>query len=187
MDQYLDIRVLPDPEFDRNVLLGALVSKLHRGLVAINADDIGISFPKQSEKPRGLGDRLRIHASRQRLSELMENDWLHGMKDHIHISEISDVPKDAIYRIVSRRQYKTSADRLRRRRMKRKHESWEEAVDKIPDCVERKVKTPFIVVRSASTGNAFSLFIEHGDLLPEPREGKFSSYGLSQDATIPWF
>ncbi|WP_256379702.1 type I-F CRISPR-associated endoribonuclease Cas6/Csy4, partial [Arhodomonas sp. KWT] len=42
LDHYLDIRVLPDPEFQQSMLLGALVSKLHRGLVDIDADDIGI-------------------------------------------------------------------------------------------------------------------------------------------------
>lgn len=187
MDQYLDIQVLPDPEFTTNVLLGALVSKLHRGLVAIDADDIGVSFPNHAEKPRSLGDLLRIHGSRTRLNSLMDNNWLRGMADHVAISQISDVPESVRYRIVSRRQYKTNVDRLRRRRMNRNNETWEEAVRHIPDSVKRNVKTPFVVVRSASTGNAFSLFIQHGDLVAEAREGRFSSYGLSKEATIPWF
>lgn len=187
MDQYLDIRVLPDPEFTKNVLLGALVSKLHRGLVEIDADDIGVSFPRHDEKARSLGDLLRIHGSKARLSSLMENTWLRGMADHIEVSQISEVPKSVRYRVVSRRQFKTNADRLRRRRMKRNNETWEEAVRHIPDSVERNVKTPFVVVRSASTGNAFSLFIQHGDLALQPMKGQFSTYGLSKEATIPWF
>lgn len=34
MDHYLDIRVLPDPEFSAQTLLEALFAKLHRALVA---------------------------------------------------------------------------------------------------------------------------------------------------------
>jgi len=187
MNHYLDIRVLPDPEFECNVLLGALVSKLHRGLVEISADDIGVSFPHHTEKPRSLGELLRIHGSQARINALMESGWLRGMKDHVQISQVCEIPEHVSYRVVSRCQYKTNADRLRRRRMKRRNETWEEAVRHIPDSVERDVKTPFVVVRSASTGNAFSLFILHGDLVQEARKGRFSSYGLSKEATIPWF
>ena len=33
MDTYLEIRLLPDPEFVPTMLMNALFSKLHRGLV----------------------------------------------------------------------------------------------------------------------------------------------------------
>jgi CRISPR-associated endonuclease Csy4 len=32
MDHYLEIRVLPDPEFSEEMLMAALVAKLHRAL-----------------------------------------------------------------------------------------------------------------------------------------------------------
>ena len=54
MDSYIDIRVRPDPEFSMPMLMNALVSKLHRALVAINADDIGISFPGYTMAPKSL-------------------------------------------------------------------------------------------------------------------------------------
>ena len=186
MHHYLDIQTRPDPEFPVNTLLGALVSKLHRALVTLEADDIGISLPDHEQVPP-LGSRLRLHGTQGRLYALMDQDWLRGMRDHVAIAEIGAVPKDAGHRIVRRRQYKTNVERLRRRRMKRHQESYEEACQRIPDSVEQRVRTPFLIVRSQSTGQAFSLFVEHGPVRSEPVEGRFSTYGLSTEATVPWF
>ncbi|WP_018719046.1 type I-F CRISPR-associated endoribonuclease Cas6/Csy4 [Arhodomonas aquaeolei] len=187
LDHYLDIRVLPDPEFQQSMLLGALVSKLHRGLVGIDADDIGISFPAHQTDPRTLGDVLRLHGTADRLHELTGLRWLTGMRDHVDRGGIRAVPDGAAHRVVRRRQYKTSAERLRRRRMRRHDETYEQACAQVPDSVERQVTTPFVTVRSSSTGRAFSLFIEHGDCGPDPVPGAFSTYGLSRTATVPWF
>lgn len=186
MDHYLDIQTRPDPEFPVNTLLGALASKLHRGLVALEADDIGISLPGHEQSPP-LGGLLRLHGSRDRLHALMEKDWIRGMRDYVAITDIAAVPEDVVYRIVRRRQYKTNVERLRRRRMKRHNETYEEVCRHIPGSVERQVRTPFLIVRSQSTGQAFSLFIEHGPVRSEPVKGRFSTYGLSNEATTPWF
>jgi hypothetical protein len=40
-------------------------------------------------------------------------------------------------------------------------------------------------MKSLSNGQLFPLFICHGELLTRPVSGTFSSYGLSQIATIP--
>lgn len=45
MDYFLDIRVLPDPEFSEEMLMAALFAKLHRALGARGKGDIGVSFP----------------------------------------------------------------------------------------------------------------------------------------------
>lgn len=44
MDHYLEIRVLPDPEFSSEMLMAALFAKLHRVLGARGQGDIGVSF-----------------------------------------------------------------------------------------------------------------------------------------------
>jgi len=187
MDAYLEIRFLPDPEFPASFLMGALYAKLHRALVTLNARGIGVSFPDYSLAPRTLGDRLRLHGTRADLSQLMEQNWLKGMNDHIQCSEVLPIPDSVEYRTVSRRQFKTSSERLRRRRMKRKGETYEQAASAIPDSVEQTPNLPFVHMRSASTGQPFTLFIEQGELVEHPREGEFSTYGLSRQATIPWF
>lgn len=44
MDHYLDLKLLPDPEFPEPQLMSALLSKFHRALHDLRRNDIGISF-----------------------------------------------------------------------------------------------------------------------------------------------
>jgi len=187
LSHYLEISVRPDPEFTEPMLVSALLSKLHRALAELHSETIGISFPEHTLSPRSLGKTLRIHANATALDNLTNTQWLRGMRDHVFCTEIQPIPSTVEYRTVSRRQFKTNVERLRRRRMKRKGESYEEAAAQIPVTVERNPNLPFATLRSLSTGQSFNLFVEHGDLLSEPASGSFSSYGLSNQATIPWF
>jgi CRISPR-associated endonuclease Csy4 len=184
---YIDITLLPDPEFSHAHLLGALVAKLHRALVQLRADNVGISFPGYSLRPRSLGPVLRLHGGQAALQSLMAQPWLHGMRDHVTLTEVAVVPSGATHRVVRRRQFKTNVERLRRRRIRRKGESAEQAAAAIPDGVERRPDLPYVQLRSASTGQPFCLFIEQdvepGGAVP----GAFNSYGLGQGATVPWF
>lgn len=167
--------------------MGALFGKLHRALVALQTNDIGVSFPAHGLKPRTLGDRLRLHGSAAALERLMAQPWLTGMHDHIRLEAVDTVPPAIQHRSVRRRQFKTNAERLRRRRARRHGESVEQARAHIPDSIERRVMLPFVTLRSASTGQRFELFIEHGALQAQPTAGAFNAYGLSQGATVPWF
>jgi CRISPR-associated endonuclease Csy4 len=187
---YIDITLLPDPEFSHAHLMGALMAKLHRALVLGQTQDIGVSYPKHVAQPmnhRTLGSVLRIHGTAAALDRLMGQAWLRGMRDHTQVSALLPVPTTAQHRTVRRRQFKTSVDRLRRRRMQRKGETAEQAAVAIPNSVERHSDLPFVQLRSSSTGHPFCLCIEHGPLLPTPVRGAFNAYGLAQEATIPWF
>lgn len=169
------------------MLMGALYSKLHRALVSLETDRIGVSFPEYSLKPKGLGGILRIHGSDEHLKPLQSLEWLRGMRDHIEITTAIPVPAEAQHCCVKRCQYKTNADRLRRRRMKRKGETYQQAFEAIPDSVEQRPDLPFAVLRSQSTGQSFHLFVEQGKPQSEPVSGRFNSYGLSLGATVPIF
>lgn len=184
---YLDIRVRPDADFVSAHLMGALFSKLHRRLVEMHTETLGVSFPRHKIKPRDIGDVLRLHADEAGLKTAMESAWLGGMSEYVAISAIKPVPPQVKHRTVSRRQFKTNAARLRRRRMRRHNESEAEAIDRIPESVEQRVPLPFVHVRSASTGQRFSLFIKHGSEQDEAVAGAFNTYGLSGIATVPWF
>mgnify|MGYP000216863464 FL=1 len=125
---YINITLLPDPEFSHAHLLGALVAKLHRALVQGHTTDIGVSYPQQVSQPltkRTLGAVLRLHGTPEALQRLMGEDWLKGMRDHTQMGAVLPVPANAQHRTVRRRQFKTNADRLRRRRMQRKGETTE--------------------------------------------------------------
>ena len=183
---YLDLTLLPDPEFSHAHLLGALMNKLHQALVHLGCSDIGISFPGYTLRPRGLGSVLRLHGGAEALARLMALDWLRGMRDHLHIAPLAVAPANAPHRRVQRRQFKTSAERLRRRRLVRKQETAEQAALAIPDSAAKRPNLPFVQLRSGSTRQAFTMYIEHGAFQAEAA-GAFNSYGLSNSATIPWF
>lgn len=187
---YIDITLLPDPEFTQAHLMGALVAKLHRALVELRTSAIGVSFPEHINAPRarrGLGSTLRLHGTAQALAQLQAHDWLRGMRDHVRVSQPALAPTNAPHRQVQRRQFKTNVQRLRRRRMRRKGETAEQAAVAIPASVERRPELPFAQLRSSSTGQPFCLFVEHGPMLDAPQSGEFNTYGMSQGATVPWF
>lgn len=185
MDHYLDIRLRPDPDFASIDLLGALMAKLHRALVRRGSGDIGISFP--GLKGKYLGELVRLHGTSAALQSLMSDDWLTGMRDHVDLAPVAAVPLTASHRVVRRVQAKSSPERLRRRRMKRHGLNEEQAKERIPDSVQETLALPYVQLRSTSTGQRFPLFIEHGHARADAQPGHFSTYGLSDGATVPWF
>lgn len=184
---YVDIRLLPDPEFSQAHLLGALYAKFHRALVGLDTHEIGVSFPQYSMQPRTLGRIMRVHGRDGALNALLSADWLRGMRDHVELGALSAVPQEVQYRRLLRRQFKTSVDRLRQRRMRRKGETYEQAAQAIPDGVERQPDLPYVQLRSASTGQRFCLFLSLGAPELKAVAGEFNAYGLSSTATLPWF
>ncbi|MCK9510312.1 MAG: type I-F CRISPR-associated endoribonuclease Cas6/Csy4 [Pigmentiphaga sp.] len=184
---FIDIRLLPDPEFAQTHLLGALYAKLHRTLVQLDASDIGVSFPRYCLQPRSLGDVLRLHGHEGALQRLLATDWLRGMRDHTELTPVAAVPLQTEHRRLQRCQFKTNAERLRRRRARRKGETMEELREIIPDHVERRPDLPYVRLRSRSTAQAFCLFLRLSEPQAEAVEGEFNTYGLSSTATVPWF
>lgn len=185
---YIDLRLLPDPEVHQRHIMGALLGRLHLALVQRKSDAIGVSFPVYSLRPPSLGAMLRLHGSEQDLQALMKDNWLGAVCDHVAIGVLQPVPKEGVtHRMIRRRQFKTSIERLRRRRMARKGETAEQAETAIPQLDVPRPNLPYVQVRSSSTGHTFSLFVEHGAAYPTPIEGRFNSYGLSDGATVPWF
>lgn len=185
MDHYLEIRLLPDPEFPPNVLMNALFSKLHRALALHGQGSIGVSFPDAGKT--GLGSRLRLHGSAATLHGFMAQDWLPGMRDHSAVGEIVPVPAVSTHRVVRRVQVKSNPERLRRRLIARKGISEDQARAAIPDHAVERLNLPFVVLNSRTTGQQFRLFVDHMPPGGQPVAGTFSAYGLSAIATIPWF
>ncbi|MBW6392789.1 type I-F CRISPR-associated endoribonuclease Cas6/Csy4 [Billgrantia antri] len=189
MDHYLDIHLRPDPDFRPAMLMGALYSKLHRALFDLKSNDIGISFPdhKTGVRARTPGDRLRLHAELPRLEQLMEVSWLTGMRDHITLASIQPVPADAKHCVVRRRQFNTGSPSRAKRYAQRHSIEVEEAQRLMEAPASRQIALPFVQVSSRSSGQRFALFIEHGQPQSQPIAGRFNHYGLSSEATVPWF
>jgi CRISPR-associated endonuclease Csy4 len=187
MDHFIDVRALADPEIGASQVLNVTANKLHAALVALRANDIGVSFPGFRLNPVGLGNTLRLHGRKERLAELVATGFLHSVKDYVRVSEIDPVPTGAVYRVVRRVQVDSNVEKIRRRQMRRHGWTEEEARERIPDSVERRLLLPYLRMRSSSTGQPFRLFIEHQECRPAPASGEFNTYGLSTTATIPWF
>lgn len=187
MDHYLDLRIRPDPEFPPQQLLSALFSKLHRVLAEQQRTDVGVSFPGWKLKPQTLGDVLRLHATAAALESLVATAWLGGMQQMVQLSDVSAVPPDARHRRLLRVQAKSSPERLRRRLMRRKQLSPEEATAQIPDSAAERLSLPFVEISSRSTGQRFRLFLKQGPEQTRSVSGDFNAYGLSATATVPWF
>ncbi len=188
MNHYLDIQLLPDPEFSALDLMDALYAKLHRALVALRSTHIGVGFPAVETGKQGLGNLLRLHGSTADLGALMAMNWLTGMRDHVALSSILPIPADCTrYRVVSRVQAKSNPERERRRLMRRKGVDEATARQKIPDSSAEVLNLPHVWLRSQSTGQKFCLFIQQGKIVTTHTEGNFNAYGLSATATIPVF
>lgn len=187
MDSYLELQLLPDPEFPANTLMNALFAKLHRALVSSGEGRIGVSFPDVEQKGIGLGERLRLHGANADLARLMASNWLLGMRDHVTVGAPAPVPPGAAHRVVRRVQVKSSPERERRRLIARKGLSQQEALLAIPDSTAKTLKLPYLLLNSQSTKQQFPLFVEHLPVQEPVKEGGFSAYGLSMGATVPWF
>lgn len=187
MDHFVDIVVVSDPDFPVNQLLSVVFSKLHRALVAHATTEIGVSFPGANERAPHLGSRVRLHGSLQALVALMTHDWLKGVRDHIEITLPLPVPANAKHCTVRRMQVKSSPERSRRRLVRKKGVSEQEAMVRIPDEAAQVCELPYLHLRSTSTGQNFRLFIAHGPAQPIAVTGSFNAYGLSQSATVPCF
>ncbi|GAB4089097.1 type I-F CRISPR-associated endoribonuclease Cas6/Csy4 [Hydrogenophaga soli] len=182
---FVDIDVRPDEDFPSSQLMAALYARLHRALVTHGQGDIGVSFPGHTS--RWLGNRLRLHGRADALGQLMAQDWLKGMRDHVDLTPATPVPSPVKHRLVKRVQTQSNPERLRRRLMRRHSLTAEEAAQRIPDSAAQWADLPWVWMRSSSTSQSFRLMVAHEPLTAEPQPGGFSAYGLSLGATVPWF
>ena len=109
------------------------------------------------------------------------------MRDHVNVGALAHVPAGATHRTLRRVQAKSNPERLRRRLMKRHGLDETQARERIPDNAAKTLNLPFLQLRSCSTGQTFRLFLSLGPEQPAPASGEFNAYGLSQNATGPWF
>lgn len=182
MDHYIEIKILPDPEFPATTLMNALSNKLHKALVDLRSNSIGVSFPDYGKT---LGQRLRLHGAQQKLNELENCDWIGRMKDYCQSSAVLPVPEGIKHRTVSRQQDNMSEANLRRLIKRGSIDSAEVEAYKYK-MVEQYQKGPYLELQS-SKGGRYRRYIVLGDLVDKEVVGEFNQFGLSKTATIPWF
>ncbi len=188
LTHYLDLALLPDPEFAVPQLMDALFAKLHRQLVLMQSDGVAVAFPQYLSQgaKQDLGTVLRLLGPEPVLNSLRGLDWLQGMRAHVQLEQGGAVPGGAKAMRLERVQAKSGVERLRRRAMRRHGLSAEEAVQRLPDGIGEQLRLPGLNLRSSSTGQSFRLFLR---MRPAEQEtsGAFNRFGLSATATVPWF
>jgi len=183
MDSYIDIKVKPDAEMRVNVLLNKVYSQFHKALCTLDASNIGVSFPRYRVL---LGDVIRIHATSQRLLELQNLHWLGGLIDYCELSPIHAVPNRVHYRIISRKQANMSEAKLRRL-IKRGSIRPEDIKKYRVKMFSQGLNNAYFELESQSNQHKHRRYIQFGTLCAERKRGKFDLFGLSTEATIPWF
>lgn len=196
MKYYIDVKLLGDTEITLGFIWQKIYAQIHLALVEVRDENnlvaVGLSFPKYENHSFPLGDTLRIVAhSKEELEALALNRWLDRLLDYVVLSSINEVPTDInTYVSFGRKQVKVNIERLARRQAKRKGISFEEALKNYEnfDEVEKKRenKLPYINVSSLSTQHEMKIFIQKS-IKKQSKIGLFSTYGLSNETTVPWF
>lgn len=183
MKYYIDIILKPDAEMPLNRILNAVYTKLHKALYDLQSSSIGVSFPRYRVT---FGNILRVHGSNQDLTKLVELNWLGGMVGYCNVSQITNVPADAKFRTVSRKQTNMSQSKLKRL-IKRGSIKDDEIKQYKVKTFTKGLDNPYLELESATNGHHHRRYIEFGELLDAPIDGKFDQFGLSKIATVPWF
>jgi len=183
MDFYIDITVIPDAEMPVNCLLNMVYTKLHKSLVDLNTNSIGVSFPAHKVL---LGNCLRIHGSNSSLAELQLKNWLGGASGYCQVGDMLTVPQNCQFRTIKRIQTTMSQSKLNRL-IKRGSISDDEVKAYKAKMFAKGLDNPYLELESASNGHRHRRYIAFGELLDKPVIGVFDQFGLSKTATIPWF
>lgn len=183
MNHYIDIKINPDAEMRENVLLNKVYTKFHKRLCDLQSSEVGVSFPEYQIK---LGRTLRIHGANQRLQILQSENWLGGLTGYCDISEIQQIPDQVSYRTVSRKQANMTAAKLRRL-IKRGSIKLDEIKHYKAKMFQQGIDNPFLELDSISNGYKHRRYLSFGDLQKEATADAFDQFGLSNEATVPWF
>ncbi len=213
MKFYQEITLIRNADIDQYFLLSKTFRQIHLGLVQMQDEQIqvsiGLSFPEYKMGEFGvLGSKLRLFARDEAtLTRFDANKWLSRLSDYVHCTGVRPVPSTIKgYAIYQREQPKTSKERLARRYAKRHNMDYEAALNnkvelsvkpeaglecgktlmRYSEMPHQTIATPFIRLKSLSSGNMFCLWIKKSEV-ENSNDGTFTTYGLSTTATVPEF
>ncbi|WP_041395544.1 type I-F CRISPR-associated endoribonuclease Cas6/Csy4 [Photobacterium profundum] len=183
MDSYVDIQLKPDAEMREAELSSKVFTKFHKALATLNTNKIGISFPQMNLK---LGRLFRIHGNASLLKDLQGIKWLGALAGYCQVGEITVVPDQVQYRVISVKRSNLSKAKLKRLIARGSIDKDGEKRYKVK-MLSQGFDNPYLDLFSSSTGQVYRKFFEFGDIQATSVSDEFDSYGLSNTATIPWF
>ena len=183
MYHYIEILLRSDAEIQPYEVMNKVYAKLHKALHANPYLIIGVSFPQADAH---MGNVIRLHGCEEPLAALMTQDWIGGMIGYCKVSEVLVVPDDVKHRTFSRVQQSSSASKLRRKQ-KRKKLTQDEVRDYRAKLFANALVDPYVEIVSNSTGRLYRRYIKLGKIVDVPTAGGFDAFGMSNQATVPWF
>lgn len=173
---YFDIRTSVTSDLSPCDCMRFAFTQAHKAMGQHQKGDVGISFPEFSLADKNVGEKLRLHGSKESLEHVRSMIRTAGI---IEMGSIAPVPEKHSFVCVCRMRNK--GESALRRFVKR---GGDESV--------WKGKRKFF----KNTVNLGSILSSGGQVLPsflirqepsEKREGGFSSYGLSSQNSVPFF
>ncbi len=193
MKYYLDITLLSSSEIDHHFLLSRVYQQIHLGLVEIKDADnkvqIGVAFPDYNARANRLGSKLRLLAKDSAILENFNaNNRLNRLSDYIDITSICDVPTTVVtYASFHRIQPKSNNKSHARRKAKRENITCEQALAILEKYPVKPTKAPYLYIKSLSSSEKFSLYIDFTEHKTGNSDANFGTYGLSKHSTVPVF
>jgi CRISPR-associated endonuclease Csy4 len=183
MGHYIEVKLKPDVELRANVLLNKVYTKFHKALFDLNSSAIGVSFPDYQLK---LGSRMRIHGEQAELEKLQSLNWLGELTGYYVVTDIRKTPEQTQHRVISRKQSNMTQAKLNRL-LKRGTIAPEQTRQYKAKMFSQSLDNPFLELESSSNGHMHRRYLAFGELQAESVTGQFDYFGLSNQATIPWF
>ena len=183
MKYFIEIQLKKNNDLRPNMLLNSVYTNLHHRLYEMKSKDIGVSFPDYRVV---LGQRLRIHGNLDDLNTFHSINWLGDLKKYCKVSDVEKVPQEVQYRTISRIQSTMSQSKLRRL-VKRGTIDEEDAKKYKVEMLKKGLDNPYVELVSASNGKLHRRYFNFGELQSKSVTGQFDTFGLSKEATVPWF
>ena len=184
---YLELRAIPQPELTQSQVLSHLMQALHQHLPAY-AGRIGVAFPGYGQA-RTLGGIIRLIGNEADCQALHQQLHASGnISDYALLYAVAKVPQGIQSHARYSRSHHKGPSALRRAEQRLGTQGkWQaEIADKMRAKWQTPPKLPHLQLRSASTKQTFTLWIQQQNHT-HPKPGLFSAYGLSQEATVPQF
>lgn len=190
---YQNIRLFPDEEMKSREICEVLLQTLHVAFVDKKDEDgysrYALSFPEYTKNGAGnFGRIIRVFAeSEEDLENLNLKKICERLNGYADCSGISAVP-ERVYSYLKFERFHpdSSVDACISRAAKRKGITVKEAKELYKNYSPRKVRLPYLHIKSCSTDQSFPLFI-NCICENESKDEKFNSYGLSLGGNVPDF
>ena len=195
MRKYVQVSLIPDEVtgITLPVLMSHVMQSLHNLFVRVKDSQdtvpFGVSFPRYDEQKLMLGDQVRIHGKENKLAHLDIPGSLSSLQDYVHATSLRSIPEARLkgYVAYSRPRHDHGKEKLIRRRMKRHGLSREKAEHYYADYQQKFFpESPFVMMRSTSTGNVYPLYIKRS-FLTSPGEERFNTFGINPLAGVERF